>query len=147
MRRSTARTEVPAAAAAERSRISARHAISITGSVSARGGAGFGATTVDGGGGGGAGGGLLLEAPMLAISGQLDVDGGPGGIGGAGPGGVGASGAVLAASGPSYTANGEGGGGGGGGGGRIRIVGANAACTSGVSPNTSCTTAPLVVVP
>ncbi|MEP6864254.1 MAG: hypothetical protein ABJE66_26780 [Deltaproteobacteria bacterium] len=128
--------------------ISARRSITISGAVSARGGAGYGTSSVDGGGGGGAGGGFLFEAPMIAITGQLIVDGGNGGISGSGPGGVGASGGSIAASGLSYAANGQGGGGGGGGGGRIRIVGGgNATCTSGVSPNTSCSTSVLVAVP
>lgn len=127
--------------------ISARRSISISGAVSARGGAGFGTTVVDGGGGGGAGGSLLFEAPSVAISGQLVVDGGVGGPSGAGPGGVGANGAQLAQSGASFAGNGQGGSGGGGGGGRIRLVGGNATCTSGVSPNTSCSTSVLVSVP
>jgi len=127
--------------------ISARHSISISGAVSARGGAGYGTMSVDGGGGGGAGGGLLFEAPMIAVTGQLIVDGGNGGLSGSGPGGIGATGGSIAASGLSYSANGQGGGGGGGGGGRIRIVGGNATCTSGVSPNTSCSTSALPAVP
>ena len=127
--------------------ISARLGISISGAVSARGGAGYGTNVVDGGGGGGAGGGLLFEAPSFAISGQLNVDGGDGGPSGAGPGGVGASGAQLAQSGATFTNKGQGGSGGGGGGGRIRLVGGNATCTSGVSPNTSCSTSVLVSVP
>ena len=127
--------------------ISSRTSISISGAVSARGGAGYGTMSVDGGGGGGAGGGLLFEAPMIAVTGQLIVDGGNGGISGSGPGGIGASGGSIAASGLSYSANGQGGSGGGGGGGRIRIVGGNATCTSGVSPNTSCSTSVLVSVP
>jgi len=127
--------------------ISARRSISISGAVSARGGAGYGTSSVDGGGGGGAGGGLLFEAPMITVTGQLIVDGGNGGISGSGPGGIGASGGSIAASGLSYSANGQGGSGGGGGGGRIRIAGGNATCTSGVSPNTSCSTSALVPVP
>jgi hypothetical protein len=127
--------------------ISSRRSIAIDGSVSARGGAGYGTSTIDGGGGGGAGGGLLLEAPSFAITGTLNVDGGDGGSAGAGMGGTGATAATLAASGLSYTANGQGGTGGGGGGGRIRIVGGNATCVGGVSPINSCSTAALVVVP
>ena len=128
--------------------ISARRSIAISGAVSARGGAGYGTSSVDGGGGGGAGGGLLFEAPMIAITGQVIVDGGNGGISGSGPGGIGASGGNIAASGLSYSANGQGGSGGGGGGGRIRIVsGGNGTCASGVSPNTSCSTSVLVSVP
>ncbi|MEO6771500.1 MAG: hypothetical protein ABI467_00570 [Kofleriaceae bacterium] len=127
--------------------ISARRSITISGTVSARGGAGFGTSSIDGGGGGGAGGGLLFEAPMIAITGQLVVDGGNGGISGSGPGGAGASALSVAASGLSYAANGQGGSGGGGGGGRIRLVGDNATCTSGVSPATSCSTSALVSVP
>jgi hypothetical protein len=114
--------------------ISARRTISITGLVSSRGGAGYGTSSIDGGGGGGAGGGLLFEAPSLLISGTLEVDGGPGGIAGPHLGGVGATANLLAASGVSYTGNGQGGTGGGGGGGRIRIVGGNATCVGGVSP-------------
>ncbi len=127
--------------------ISSRTSIAVTGSISARGGAGFGTATVDGGSGGGAGGGLLLEAPAILLTGQLSVDGGNGGLAGAGAGGTGASGGNQAANGRSHTANGQGGTGGGGGGGRIRIVGGNATCTSGVSPNTACTTGALVVAP
>jgi hypothetical protein len=127
--------------------ISARRTITITGSVSARGGAGYGTMSIDGGGGGGAGGGLLFEAPSLLISGALDVDGGSGGIAGPHLGGAGATVNMLAASGVSYTGNGQGGTGGGGGGGRIRIVGGNATCVGGVSPINSCTTGVLPVVP
>jgi hypothetical protein len=127
--------------------ISARRSIAISGAVSARGGAGFGTSSIDGGGGGGAGGGLLFEAPMISITGQLVVDGGNGGISGSGTGGTGASGGSIAASGLSYSANGQGGSGGGGGGGRIRIVGGNATCASDVSPIPACSTSVLVSVP
>ena len=126
--------------------ISGRRTITISGSVSARGGAGYGTNSIDGGGGGGAGGGLLFEAPRVVMIGSLNVDGGPGGIGGPNPGGLGAAVDTLASSGVSYTANGQGGSGGGGGGGRIRIVGGNATCVGGVSPVTSCTIGALPIV-
>lgn len=127
--------------------ISARRSITVHGTISARGGNGYGTATVDGGGGGGAGGGLLLEAPALTISGSLNVDGGQGGPSKSGPGGVGATGGQLSFGGVSYSADGQGGSGGGGGGGRIRIVGGNATCTSDVSPTSSCTAAMLAPAP
>ncbi|MFT3692160.1 MAG: hypothetical protein QM831_03400 [Kofleriaceae bacterium] len=127
--------------------ISARRSITIHGTVSARGGNGYGTATIDGGGGGGAGGGLLFEAPSVMITGSLNVDGGQGGPSKSGPGGVGATGTQLSASGLNYNAAGQGGSGGGGGGGRIRIVGGNATCVSDVSPTSSCTAAMLAPAP
>lgn len=125
--------------------ISSRVSITISGTLSARGGAGYGETSVDGGGGGGAGGALLLEAPTLTLSGMLLVDGGIGGSAGAGMGGPGASGATPAAVGATFTHNGQGGSGGGGGGGRVRLNGGNAACPAGASPASACTAGPLAL--
>ena len=123
--------------------IASRVSITITGALTARGGAGYGENSVDGGGGGGAGGSLLLEAPALSLPGLLVVDGGAGGSAGAGPGGTGATGMTGAASGVTFAANGQGGRGGGGGAGRIRLNG-NSACPSTVSPAGACTSGGLV---
>lgn len=125
--------------------ISARLALHVTGTITAKGGAGYGQNTIDGGGGGGAGGAVLLEAPSVTLSGMLVVDGGTGGPSGAGPGGAGESGTTSAGTGATYTQSGQGGSGGGGGGGRIRINAGNAACGAGVSPAASCTTGPLAL--
>jgi hypothetical protein len=130
--------------------ISSRAGISITGTLRAHGGAGFGITSgtgsTGGGGGGGAGGGILLEAPSITITGTLGVDGGAGGSTNAGPGGLGATGANGPQPGTSFSANDQGGAGGGGAGGRIRIVAPNASCAN-ASPAASCTTANLAGSP
>ncbi len=124
--------------------IASRVSITVTGTLAARGGAGYGENSVDGGGGGGAGGSLLLEAPSLSLGGMLVVDGGAGGSAGAGAGGAGASGASPAGTGTSFAANGQGGSGGGGGAGRIRINATSATCPATVSPAGSCTSGALV---
>jgi len=129
--------------------ISSRASISVSGTISARGGTGYGvagSAGIDGGGGGGAGGGILLEAPAFMVAGQLIVDGGSGGVAGSGLGGAGASGTSPPATGLSFAANGQGGSGGGGAGGRIRL-GGMVACTSNVSPVSSCSAAMLAVQP
>lgn len=125
--------------------ISSRISIHVTGSIHARGGNGYGQNSVDGGGGGGAGGAVLLEAPSLVLSGTLAVGGGIGGSSGAGLGGAGETGTSPAATGATYTQAGQGGSGGGGGAGRIRINAANAQCSAGASPASSCTTGPLAL--
>jgi len=125
--------------------ISSRISISVTGSIHARGGNGYGQTSIDGGGGGGAGGAVLLEAPSLALSGTLAVGGGNGGSSGAGAGGAGETGTSPAGTGATYTLSGQGGSGGGGGAGRIRLNAANAQCAAGASPAASCTTGPLAL--
>jgi hypothetical protein len=121
--------------------IASRGTFTLSGTISARGGAGYGVSGtagIDGGGGGGAGGALLLEAPTFAVTGQLVVDGGSGGVSGSGVGGAGATGTTAPIGGLSFTANGQGGSGGGGAGGRIRINGGNASCAFGSSPISSC---------
>jgi hypothetical protein len=125
--------------------ISSRISITVTGSIHARGGNGYGQTTIDGGGGGGAGGAVLLEAPSLSLSGTLAVGGGNGGSSGAGPGGAGETGTAPAGAGVSYVQAGQGGSGGGGGAGRIRLNAGNAQCPAGASPATSCTPGPLAL--
>lgn len=124
--------------------IASRVSITVTGTLAARGGAGYGENSVDGGGGGGAGGSLLLEAPTLSLSGMLVVDGGAGGSSGAGAGGAGASGASAAGTGKSFAANGQGGSGGGGGGGRVRLNATHSSCPATVSPTSACSPGPLV---
>jgi hypothetical protein len=127
--------------------ISARIALTVSGTISARGGAGYGvagAAGIDGGGGGGAGGAVLLEAPAITLSGQVIVDGGAGGVAGSGLGGAGATGTTDPADGLSYAAKGQGGSGGGGAGGRIRVNGGNATCAANVSPKSACTAGVLV---
>ena len=125
--------------------ISSRVSITIAGTITARGGAGYGlATGTDGGGGGGAGGAILLESRAIGGAGKLVVDGGSGGPGGAGPGGAGATGSTPAQPGASFAASGQGGSGGGGAAGRIRINEAGAACLASTSPIASCTAAELV---
>ncbi len=120
--------------------ISSRISIAIAGGVHARGGNGYGENSIDGGGGGGAGGALLLEAPMVTITGTVSVDGGAGGSSGSGPGGAGGTGAAPAATGPSHSAPGQGGGGGGGAAGKIRINAVGAMCPAA----SSCSTGPLM---
>jgi hypothetical protein len=131
--------------------IASRMRIAIGGSVSASGGAGFG--SVDGfngrggAGGGGAGGAILLEAPLLALTGQLRVDGGHGGVSGAGNGAAGASaGTMDGRNAPDADAAGEGGPGGGGGGGRIRLdTPTTVVCSEVATPRNSCTAGDLLV--
>jgi hypothetical protein len=63
--------------------ISARGTITISGEIDAAGrGGGTSSKGGEGGGGGGAGGGILLEAPMVTISGRICADGGSGAEGG-----------------------------------------------------------------
>ncbi len=125
--------------------IASRLRIAIGGFVGASGGDGFGsveATSGRGGaGGGGAGGAILLEAPVLALTGQLRVDGGDGGISGAGNGAAGAAGAAMdGGDAPDGNAAGEGGAGGGGGGGRIRLnTPMTMVCSELATPRNSCT--------
>ncbi|MFT3695091.1 MAG: hypothetical protein QM831_18280 [Kofleriaceae bacterium] len=120
--------------------ISSRISITLTGSIDARGGKGYGTNTIDGGGGGGAGGAILLEAPTVTVNGPISVDGGQGGPSGSGPGGIGATLHAIAASGLNFVGVGQGGSGGGGGGGRIRIHSSAPQCTSQMSPASACTT-------
>ncbi|HEV8320491.1 MAG TPA: hypothetical protein VG389_02680 [Myxococcota bacterium] len=131
----------------------ARGLLSITGTVSATGGAGLlsGACT-NGGGGGGSGGGILLEAPSVAISvGSLEADGGVGGVAGSPAtcaGGAGATGATIdGGAGMTGTGSSGGGGGGGGGGGRIRVNGTSGATCPTTSPAASCTAGALPTTP
>lgn len=121
--------------------ISARDFIEFSGRILANGGNGNdgGSTNPGGGGGGGSGGAVLLEAPILTISGVIEVEGGDGGDGSAGNGGVG--GKTVNADGTDGTSqNGsdESGGGGGGGGGRVRLNAASAPTCTNVSPTAAC---------
>jgi hypothetical protein len=119
--------------------IAAAISIAIPGEISARGGIGYGVVgDVDGGGGGGAGGGVLLESPMIAITGSIVVDGGDGGPSAAGAGGAGATGVSAAVVGPSFNATSQGGAGGGGGGGIVQLRSVGAACAAGISPTAAC---------
>ncbi|HLU67206.1 MAG TPA: hypothetical protein VKZ63_13070 [Kofleriaceae bacterium] len=131
--------------------ISSRVMVAVSGPISAQGGTGYGVASGNdgrgGGGGGGGGGAILLEAPTVAVSGRLRVDGGAGGAAGGGPGAPGAAGpsqnGATAADGNN---NAEGGPGGGGGGGRVRLNGVTPpACPgpAGISPSASCTTGAL----
>ena len=131
--------------------IASRVRVQIDGVIAASGGDGFG--SVDGvagrggAGGGGAGGAILVEAPALAIAGQLLVEGGDGGRSG---GGTGAAGAGVAetngADADDGNAAGEGGPGGGGGGGRIRLnTLGSALCPDVSTPRASCSTGRLLV--
>ena len=123
--------------------IAARLGISIAGTVHARGGAGYGEASIDGGGGGGAGGAILLEAPTIAVSGTVVVDGGNGGSSGAGAGGKGATSTSAPGTGATFANPGQGGSGGGGAGGRIRLEAVGATCTPAESPAASCSAAAL----
>ena len=137
--------------------ISARGAFQVSGALSASGGAGFGNATGNlahgGGGAGGAGGAILLEGPVLELSGSFTVAGGLGGLAGAGLGGDGGGagsrvGLVGGGNGADADADGEGGGGGGGAAGRVRINALIApTCPAGVTPETSCSPGALTVVP
>ena len=137
--------------------ISARGMFEVSGELSANGGAGHGDATGNlsrgGGGGGGAGGALLLEAPMLTVSGLLVVIGGVGGLAGAGLGGDGGGsgsrvGLAAGGNGSDADADGEGGAGGGGAAGVVRLNALIApTCPGGVTPAPSCTTGTLTVVP
>jgi hypothetical protein len=126
--------------------IAAGGGVTITGTIDASGGDGFGVATGDegrgGGGGGGAGGAILLEGPSVTVSGggRLLVEGGAGGAALAGNGGIGgAAGLPTGAGGANADANSEGGSGGGGGGGRIRLNGtAVPACGAFASPDGVC---------
>lgn len=135
--------------------IASRKSIAISGEFRANGGNGFGPNnaTRGGGGGGGAGGGLLLEAPIVTVSGILNVDGGDGGRGDVGEGGIGASGDEIdGANGvedpaldPDAGVSTGSGSGGGGGGGRIRLNTPDntAVCGAFASPVDSCTSGAL----
>jgi hypothetical protein len=125
--------------------ISAIRGVTITGTIDARGGNGFGVTSGDdargGGGGGGSGGAVLLEGSALTIeSGALVVEGGNGGAAAAGGGGGGgAQGVPTGAGGAGATANTQGGSGGGGSGGRVRLNATAAPSCAGVSsPDAVC---------
>jgi hypothetical protein len=141
-----------------------RIVVATGGKVDACGGGGGGAPgNPYGGSGGASGGGLILEAPVVEISGLVGANGGAGGLGGPADSVAGASGPagrpdIVPAPGPSYVApygaaggngsdasgtasNGGGGldrngGGGGGGGGRVRIntLGGGESYTVGVTP-------------
>jgi hypothetical protein len=124
--------------------LASRLSIAVTGSVHARGGAGYGQSSIDGGGGGGAGGALLFEAPTIALTGGIIVDGGAGGSSGAGAGGAGATAAMAPGGGLSFSANGQGGSGGGGAGGRIRVNTVSPTCPATGSPIGSCTAGALI---
>lgn len=129
--------------------IASRVRIAIDGLVSASGGNGFGSVASTNGrggaGGGGAGGGILLEAPVLALTGQLVVDGGDGGVSGAGGGAAGAREASMnGGDAPDGDAAGEGGPGGGGGGGRVRLnTAVTVMCSEVANPRSSCTSGDL----
>jgi len=130
--------------------ISSRTSIVVDGTIIASGGAGHGeasgAGSGGGGGGGGAGGAVLLEAPVVAVAGLLEVSGGAGGDSGGGSGAAGAAaGMVNGSNAGSAEENGDGGPGGGGGGGRVRLNAATApACDATVSPNASCSAGTLL---
>jgi hypothetical protein len=127
--------------------ISSRVSIAIGGTARARGGDGHGVASgggsQGGAGGGGGGGAILLEAPVISVTGSIVVDGGNGGSSGAGSGGAGASGATGPSSGATADGNSEGGAGGGGAGGRVRIRAAAPTCSIDVSPAAACSTASL----
>ena len=137
--------------------ISGRGVFEVSGRLSAAGGGGFGDATGTlsrgGGGGGGAGGALLLEAPVLTLSGSFVVTGGVGGLAGAGLGGDGGGsgsrvGLVGGDNGSDADADAEGGAGGGGAAGRVRLNALTApTCPAGVTPETSCIGDALSVVP
>ena len=136
--------------------IVSRSMISGSGTITASGGNGKGEADppggLGGGGGGGAGGMILLEAPKVAVSGPLRVDGGTGGAGFAGNGGAGATGGTATGTDGPDAANNQvlrGGGGGGGAAGRIRInaTNATAANCSSASPAAACTTGALRTAP
>jgi hypothetical protein len=125
--------------------ISAIRGVTISGTLDAQGGDGFGSTDANlgrgGGGGGGAGGGILLEGPVLTIdAGALVVEGGAGGAALAGNGGSGgAAGTASGGNGTDADADNEGGAGGGGSGGRVRLNATTAtACTGVASPDGVC---------
>jgi len=131
--------------------ISAVRGVTVTGTIDASGGDGFGDTAMQngrgGGGGGGSGGGILLEGSALAIDGDaLLVQGGAGGVSDAGNGGGGgAQGTAAGGGGTTATADRQGGSGGGGGGGRVRLNATGVPSCSGVSsPDAACTAAELV---
>jgi hypothetical protein len=125
--------------------------LASTGSIRAAGGIGFGSTVNEngqgGGGGGGAGGAILLESPMFAANGSLDVIGGDGGQSNAGAGGSGATQMLVGGEGSIQDAPREGGGGGGGASGRIRINAPTASCSAAMQPAPACTTGTLRSVP
>ena len=130
--------------------IASRVRIAIGGFISASGGNGFGSVASTNGrggaGGGGAGGAILLEAPVLALTGQLRVDGGDGGVSGAGGGAAGASESSMdGADAPDGDAASEGGPGGGGGGGRVRLnTAVTVVCSEVATPRSSCTSSDLL---
>jgi hypothetical protein len=110
--------------------ITARTALTVTGTVRSNGGAGVDGCGSEGGGsGGGSGGALLLEADAVTVTGAtLQANGGNGGDGSnGGNGGMGSTSASSA--GEAGEDDGSNGGGGGGGGyGRIHLAGATS-CT------------------
>ncbi len=130
--------------------ISSREGIVMSGSIVARGGNGY--PDLDdpkfgGGGGGGSGGSVLLEAPLLSLTGMIIVDGGDGGKGAAGVGGGGGTGATPeGVGGASGDGTQQGGGGGGGSGGRVRLNATAApVCTPVVSPLGSCSSGSMML--
>ncbi|MDD9968663.1 MAG: PPC domain-containing protein, partial [Myxococcales bacterium] len=109
-------------------KISARGALTVSGSVRANGEDGSAGCPFEGGGsGGGSGGGVLLEGASVSVSGAVEAQGGRGGNG-AGGGGSGGNGSTSAGSpgDPGITSLTNGGGAGGGGYGRVhqRVGGA-----------------------
>lgn len=131
--------------------ISAGGAVSITGVVSAEGGAGQGAgagadlKSATGGGGGG-GGSILVEAASISLGAStLRVTGGNGGASQAGAGGAGAMGTLDGTDGSdSTTAARNGGAGAGGAAGRVRINSpASTGCGPAAAPAAACTSGAL----
>lgn len=135
--------------------ISAGGAVSITGVVSAEGGAGHSVAPANDfktgtGGGGGGGGSILVEATSVSFgASSLRVTGGNGGASQAGAGGAGAMGMLNGGEGTdSSTTARNGGAGGGGSAGRVRINSpASTACGQAASPAAACTSGALTSQP
>jgi hypothetical protein len=125
--------------------VSSRIGIEVAGEIDASGGRGYGSSSggdgAGGGGGGGSGGAILLEAPVVLVTGTLRVEGGDGGPSSAGQGGAGARGGTVdGAPGADFSSAGEGGSGGGGAAGRVRINSANNPGCANAAPQGACST-------